>query len=70
MVLPPTVPKCAVLRRRDGAVDDEDEFAGILGDGVMQGFFGGFAGRGHDRFVIVQRNNIEHQFVDPWIHRA
>ena len=47
----------------DGPFHDADKAFGG-GDGLVQGLFRGFAGGGHDGFMVIQGNGIHDQAVD------
>lgn len=59
-----------VVLGRDGPFDDEDVLAVVLPHGLLAGLFGQMAGGGEERFVIIERDQIDDQFVESRMARA
>ncbi len=51
----------AAVLGRNASLDDQNEFAGMLGDGLLQYLLCLVACRRHDGFMVIKRNNIEDQ---------
>jgi hypothetical protein len=60
----------AVLVRRHGSGDDEQVLAFVVLACVDQRLLRRITGGGHERMLIVQRDDIEHEIADRRLRRA
>src|SRR6266702_6095244 len=54
----------SVILHRNGALDDANIFAFVLGDGVFKRFLGLVTSGRHDGFMVVNRQDVKHDLTD------